>query len=379
MAIKKKENGRWKVDTKTVGRKRFRATFNTRSEAVEAERKYLGGETPTIHLKKAEKTTLRNLYDMCLKSQHCDWFESTKTAKCRQSEQAQLILNYFGEDRDASTVADIDVVNMVDHFAKAGRGNSKSTLNKKLSALSMMYKIGKRHELVTSMPDCSHIKIKKAERNQRIRVLKREDEPKFLEDVWRWCGHEWMNYFTALIDTGCRTGELGYASKHHIDWSTGSFDIYPEGQRKVKAGARTIRMTDRVMKVFEEQINLNGPEESRLFPFFIQNTLNKTIWPRIREAQDCFDHDFIPHMMRHTCATRLVELGANIEAVRKWMGHESLQTTLRYIHMSANGLDEAVALLNQGIVTTRHATRHDMPQVETPAFDPTKNNDLSTF
>lgn len=356
MAINKKDNGKWSVDVKTAGRRRLRMTCATQKEAAEAERIYLGGGTPTVALEKAERVTLRTLYDMCIKSQHCDWFEHTTQNKCRQAELAAMLLRYFGEDRVADSIKDADVTEMLDHFANSGKGNSKVTLNKKLSALSMMYKIGKRHNLVSSMPDCTHLKIKKAERNQRLRILKREDEPQFLREAWRWCGQEWCDYFLCLIDTGCRTGELGYAQSHHIDWSTGSFEIYPEGARKVKAGARVIRLTERAQEAMRRRLAYNTAD-SYIFPSFTQNTLNKTIWPRLREALNTFDHDFIPHMLRHTCATRLVEAGANIVAVQKWMGHESLQTTLRYVHMGASGLDEAVDLLNKG---TRHATRHDV-------------------
>jgi integrase len=53
------------------------------------------------------------------------------------------------------------------------------------------------------------------------------------------------------------------------------------------------------------------------------------------------------HTLRHVFGTRLVERGANVEAVRQLMRHESLDTTQRYISLSARGLKEAIGLLDR--------------------------------
>lgn len=49
-----------------------------------------------------------------------------------------------------------------------------------------------------------------------------------------------------------------------------------------------------------------------------------------------------PHTLRHSFATHLVENGADIQLVQHMMGHASITTTERYIHMSQQHLRDAI-------------------------------------
>jgi len=45
------------------------------------------------------------------------------------------------------------------------------------------------------------------------------------------------------------------------------------------------------------------------------------------------DKEFVPHALRHTCATRLVEAGTPLPVVQKWLGHKTIAMTMRYAHV----------------------------------------------
>jgi integrase len=53
------------------------------------------------------------------------------------------------------------------------------------------------------------------------------------------------------------------------------------------------------------------------------------------------------HALRHTFASHLVMRGASLKAVQELLGHESIEMTLRYAHLTPDVKREGVRLLDR--------------------------------
>jgi site-specific recombinase XerD len=52
------------------------------------------------------------------------------------------------------------------------------------------------------------------------------------------------------------------------------------------------------------------------------------------------------HILRHSFATHLIESGVELPLVQRWLGHSSLLTTARYLHVTAQRLSEVRSALD---------------------------------
>ncbi len=57
--------------------------------------------------------------------------------------------------------------------------------------------------------------------------------------------------------------------------------------------------------------------------------------------------EYVFHTLRHSYATGLVEEGIDIRMLQLYLGHSSLKTTLKYIHMGIKSSERAQKVLNQ--------------------------------
>lgn len=53
------------------------------------------------------------------------------------------------------------------------------------------------------------------------------------------------------------------------------------------------------------------------------------------------------HTLRHCFATHMLEAGCRLEVIQKCMGHKSIQTTMRYLHIRHEQLEKVVSPLDQ--------------------------------
>lgn len=212
------------------------------------------------------------------------------------------------------------------------RGNSNATINRKMAALSKLLRKAHKMGDIHSLPEFRRQK----ERAGRIRFLERDEEARLFaavrsrsEDAWR------LSVF--LVDTGCRLGEALGLIWNDVHEGRVSFWITKSGR------SRTVPLTQRALDTVRVQFEGGRPKG----PFsMLKQPSYRAIWNEAKaEVGLGGDDQVVPHILRHTCASRLVQGGIDIRRVQMWLGHQTLQMTMRYAHLATHDLDGCVTVL----------------------------------
>jgi len=210
------------------------------------------------------------------------------------------------------------------------RGNSNATINRKMAALSKLLRKAYKMGDIFSLPEF----IRQKERAGRIRFLEYEEEKRLFAAIKSRC-EESYRLSVFLVDTGCRLGEAIGLTWNDIQDHRVTFWLTKSNR------SRTVPLTRRARKVVDmSHQGLKGP-------FSMLNQVRyRAIWNEAKiEVGLGADDQVVPHILRHTCASRLVRGGIDIRRVQMWLGHQTLQMTMRYAHLATNDLDSCVKVL----------------------------------
>lgn len=249
-----------------------------------------------------------------------------------QSINSRSVIESFGA---TSLVKDFNQ-QMVDNLIQAlqSQGNSNATINRKLTALSKMIHHGKD---LGWMPFNVRYKLSFCkEKKGRVRVLTPQEEARLLELA----PEKLKGLFIFLLYSGARVGEALRLKWTDFNWSAPSATFWD-----TKSGeSRTIPITLAIVKLLNEEMekDAEGP-----FAHIKQFEVNKG-WERIRiEMGLKDDEEFVPHCLRHTRASRFVQKGVPIIVVKEWLGHKTIQMTMRYAHLLPSNLNQVLATMEE--------------------------------
>ena len=240
-----------------------------------------------------------------------------------------------------------DITTRVLHEALADMIELKhkpSTINSRMSHLRVLMRHGKRLGVVDHDIDYPFQKVGD---NSRLRFLTVDEEKQIVGLFYHWGLVEHAQIIETLIDTGCRPGELllGETKGEPIRWSEVSVSAggtAPDvndpatGQpcavislNRTKTGKyRVIPLTNRARAAFRA-----SKERGDVRPFGDMRTDTMS-----QNFRGVLEHlamdDVVLYTLRHTCASRLVQRGADLRRVMQWMGHTNINTTLRYAKLT---------------------------------------------
>jgi integrase len=212
------------------------------------------------------------------------------------------------------------------------RGNSNATINRKMAALSKLLRKAYKMGNIYSLPEFRRQK----ERAGRIRFLELDEEDRLFAQI-RSHSEEYHNLSVFLVDTGARLGEAIGLRWNDISNGSVTFWLTKSGR------SRTVPLTSRVRKT------LASIDRGGAGPFVkVKQYQFRAVWHESKaEIGMAGDTELVPHSLRHTCASRLVRGGIDIRRVQMWLGHQTLQMTMRYSHLATHDLDVCVPVLER--------------------------------
>jgi len=221
------------------------------------------------------------------------------------------------------------------------KGSARTTMARKISSVRSFCRHLVREGVLETNP-CDSIPTPRAPKhNPRFLSLEEitalldsasGDRPIDLRDMAIW---------ELLYSSGIRVSEL--AGMNTADWDHDEQLIRIRGKG---SKTRIVPVSEKASARLRKYLKASGrwPAVDNNAPIFLNRQgqrlgvrgIQKRLEGRLR---DCgLDTRISPHVIRHTFATHLLDSGADLRAIQEMLGHESLQTTQRYTHVTLDRL-----------------------------------------
>jgi integrase/recombinase XerC len=229
-------------------------------------------------------------------------------------------------------------------------GMAKRSLARKLTAIRSAFQFAVRRGMLAENPAAG---LPPARLEKKLPVFLDQDsvaQVMELPDTDSFSGARDAAILELFYSTGMRLSELVSLNHEHLNFRGRTVRVFGKRRKEriIPFGAPALQALERYRAkahaFFQDMSVIPDPEAVFL------NTRGRRLSSRSVYA---IVHAFIgrmrvstaasPHVLRHTFATHLLDRGADLQAVRELLGHESLSTTQIYTHVTTDRLKRVYA------------------------------------
>lgn len=268
--------------------------------------------------------------------------------KARRSPSEHTVRAYRSDLRDyvafvqAHPQADpTPILSYVNHLTDK-RGMAIRTTRRRVSCLRGFYADLARTKVIELSPFRA-LEVQLPRAKSLPRALAREDAIKLAKAAWATSraggdgDHHLALAILLLLSVGLRVGELVALRPSDLDAADGGLHVRGKGQRE-----RRVPLVDPELR--RRLGAIADPDAATLFNAAGGGWTTQSFRQRLRTfARSAgVSRRVTPHMLRHTCATLLLEDGVDLLFLQRLLGHENIATTALYAHVGDASLKRAL-------------------------------------
>ena len=213
----------------------------------------------------------------------------------------------------------------IDKVIKVSENSYLTTLDKRV--LRRMFNLAVEWGYLDKIPV-----IRVQREKQRTRFLSDDEVALFL----KYCGDKDLSLMVKVgVMTGLRKQNLFALEWSQVNLQSKLIKVIVKGSKELY-----IPITDELVEALREYRADKLVVCGRIFPRKNYDRAYRTICRRLGLVGVCF------HTLRHSFGSHLAMAGVDIKTIAELMGHESIDTTQRYIHISSEHKRDAVEKLS---------------------------------
>ena len=231
----------------------------------------------------------------------------------------------------------------INYIAYLNKKISARSINRHIVSIKNYFKFLERNNLINNNP-CTEITGLKMPKKMP-RILSEEDINNLL-DLPLNDAYDYRNkaMLELMYSSGLRVSELLNLEVNNIDFNMNLVRVYGKGFKE-----RIVPIDDIATKYLFEYINLyrntllRNKESDILFLNSRGSKLSRQGFFKILKEiakEKGIKKELSPHTIRHSFATHLLNNGADLRSIQTMLGHENIETTQIYTHVSNNYVKE---------------------------------------